>query len=194
VHRTGHTHALFSNLEAARTNFPFLPKSLESTGQWEATDVAGPTIESVINLIPIKPTETIVSFLQRMQEDQLNLTKYASAPWREIMKSLGTAGKFVPEVTTTQIFNWVPGFGTTGTNPHENFRMVNMAVRPKVGLAVNAGLGGENSTTVFVHLRGDAVTIGELKELAKELEKITIWITEPGNWEGEVGGFTKSLA
>jgi hypothetical protein len=194
IHKTGHTHALFSNLEAARTNFPFLPKSVEATGQWEATDVAGPTIESVINLIPINPSETILDFLQKMQEDQLNLTKYASTPWREIMASLGEAGKMIPEVNTTQIFNWVPGFGTTGTNPYDNFRMVNAVVRPQVGLAVNAGLGGEKSTTIFLHLRGDALTVEELQELAKELERITVWITKLENWEREVGGFKESLA
>jgi hypothetical protein len=109
IRRTGHTHALFSNLEAARTMFPFLPKSMESTGQYEAVDVAGPTIESVINLIEIKPAETVLEFLHRMQEDQTNLTKYASAPWREIMASLGKSGAMVAETTSTQIFNWVPG-------------------------------------------------------------------------------------
>ncbi|RDI89388.1 hypothetical protein Vi05172_g842 [Venturia inaequalis] len=69
THKTGHTHALFSNLEATRTTFPFHPKSLHETGKWEATDVAGPTISSVINLIPItdcmKPTASL-SLLPRI--------------------------------------------------------------------------------------------------------------------------------
>lgn len=129
-----------------------------------------------------------------MQEDQRNLTKYASAPWREIMTSLGDeAGKLIPRVTTTQIFNWVPGFGTTGTDPYGNFRLVNAVVRPLIGLAVNAGLGGEKSCTVFLHLRGDAMGVGELKVLAGELERVVLWSCEEANWGRKVGEFRESL-
>ncbi|TLD14772.1 Acyl-CoA synthetase family member 2 [Venturia nashicola] len=112
THKTGHTHALFSNLEAARTTFPFLPKSLQESGKWEATDVAGPTISSVINLIPIPdPSEPVLAFLTRLQVDQENLTKYASTPWREMMASLGPeGGALLPRITTTQIFNWTDGW------------------------------------------------------------------------------------
>lgn len=198
IHRTGHTHALFANLEAARTSFPFLPKSLQDTGKWEATDVAGPTISSAINLIPItNPSETVLDFLARMQEDQKNLTKYASTPWREIMSSLSLnnkdTGDLIPQVTTTQIFNWVPGFGTTGTDPYANFRLVNAVVRPLIGLAVNAGLGGEKGCTVFLHLRGDAMGVGELRRFAGELERIVLWVCEGANWGRKVGEFGESL-
>lgn len=195
IHKTGHTHALFSNLEASRTTFPFQPKSLHETGKWEATDVAGPTISSVINLIPITdPSESVLAFLQRMQVDQVNLTKYAAAPWREIMASLGKKdGGLIPQVTTTQIFNWVPGFGTTGTDPYSCFRVVNAVVRPLVGFGVNAGLGGEKGCTVFLHLRGDAFGALEMKTLAGELERIVLWILEEANWGRGVGAFRESL-
>lgn len=110
------------------------------------------------------------------------------------MAALGDAGRLIPEVTTTQIFNWVPGFGATGTNPYENFRLLDSVVRPRMGLAVNAGLGGERATTVFSHVRGDALTVGEMEKLAREWKSIALWITERDHWEREVAGFKECLA
>jgi hypothetical protein len=193
VQRTGHTHALFSNLEAARTTFPFIPKVMENTGQYEATDVAGPTIESVLNLIEIIPEEKVLDFLQRMQNDQTNLTKYASAPAREIMSALGEAGGMIPEVIQAQIFNWVPGMSASGTDPYFNFKVLNAVVRPQIGVALNAGIGGAEYDTIFMHLRGDALTTPQLKEMAVDLEKISRWLVNPANRNAAVGEFRVSL-
>lgn len=196
VHITSHTHALFSNLEAARTTFPFIPKALHTPGDFEATDVSGPCFESVINLIEIRPDEKVIEFIQRMQDEQNNLTTYASAPWSEIMKALGPEdGKIMPEMVRTQVFNRVPGMGTTGTNPNQHFEMLVAAVRPAVGLAVNAGMGGPEGLTVFMHLRGTYVDEEREKTLihARKLEKTTQWIMREENWEAEVGGFAGCL-
>lgn len=193
THRTKHTHALFANLEAARTAYPFIPKAMAETGQYEATEVAGPTIQSVINFVDVKPEEKIVDFLHRMQDDQTNLTKYASAPWRELMSALGEDGKMIPEITQSQIYNWVPGMGATGTNPNTNFEVINAVVRPQVGLAVNAGLGGPDSSTQFMHVRGDSVSENEMLVLAKDLEAVTNWMTKKDNWNAPVGGFVQVL-
>jgi hypothetical protein len=189
IKRTGHTHALFANLQADRATFPFIPKSMATLSQYEATDVAGPTIECVINLVEIKPDETVLQFLLRMQDEQNNLTKHASAPWRDIMTGLGSAGDLIPTITQSQIFNWVPGMGTTGTNPNENFKVLNAVARPAVGIAINGGLGGNESSTVFLHLRGDGLTIEEFELMARDLEKITCWMTEESHWNAPVGGF-----
>jgi hypothetical protein len=183
VRRTNHTHALFANLEAARTVFPFIPRAMADSGQYEATEVAGPCFESVINLIEIRPDETSAAFLQRMQEDQTNLTKYASAPWREIMSALGDAGHFLPDVTQSQIYNWVPGMGTSGTNPYHNFEALAAVVRPQVGIAVNCGMGGSNGDTMFLHVRGDSLSDAEMLQLAKQLERVTLAMVDKSNWD-----------
>jgi hypothetical protein len=193
VHKTKHTHALFANLEAARTAYPFITKAMAGSGQYEATEVAGPTIQSVINLVEIKPGESVIAFLQRMQEDQTNLTKYASVPWRELMSALGEAGHMLPNVTQAQVYNWVPGMGTTGTNPYNNFQMLNAVVRPQVGFAVNVGMGGPEGNTVFMHVRGDSLTETEMTEMAKDLETVTTWMVEKKNWDAPVGGFAEAL-
>jgi len=196
AHITGHTHALFSNVEAARTTFPFIPKALFTLSDFEATDVAGACFESVINLVEIRPREKVIDFIRRMQDDQTHLTAFGSAPWLEILKGLSAEdASIMPQISRTQIFNWVPGMGTTGTNPNQNFEMVTMAARPEVGLVINSGVGGPEGWTVFLHMRGTFVDEhrGKTRELAHKLEKITRWITKEENWNAEVGKFVDCL-
>lgn len=193
IHYTGHTHALFANLEAARTRFPFVPKALEYLdGQgYEASDVAGPTIQMVTNLVQYKPDEMVLELLERMQDDQNNLTKYASAPLGEIISSLGDAGPMVLESLKAQIFNWVPGMGSTGSNPYSHFEMVGAVVRPEIRLAINAGMGGSASDTVFLHLRSGVLRTEQLPRIARDMSKITLWLTE--NLDSAVAGFRENL-
>jgi hypothetical protein len=193
AYRTGHTHALFANLEAARMAFPFITKAMAETGQYEATEVAGPTIQSVINLVEVKPDEQVADFLQRMQDDQVNLTKYASAPLRDLISALGNGGKLILEVIQAQIYNWIPGTATTGANSLKNAELVNFVARPQLSLAVNAGLGGPNGCTVFMNLRGDAFSDEGMNDIAKELELVTKWITEKQNWHAPIKGYLASL-
>ena len=193
---TGHSHAVFSNVEAARTTFPFVPKALYELGNFEATDVAGACFESVINVVEIRPHERVADFIQRMQVDQNNLTAHSSAPWLEILKALSPEdASIMPLISRTQIFNWVPGMGTTGTNPNQNLEMVMIAARSDIGMAVNAGIGGPEGSTVFLHFRGTFVDEEREKtrEIAHQLEKITRWITKEENWLAEVGKFVECL-
>ncbi|KAH8682289.1 hypothetical protein BX600DRAFT_505894 [Xylariales sp. PMI_506] len=193
MHRTGHSHALFANLEAARTVFPFINKALGAAGQFEATDVAGPTIQAVINLIEFKPEETVLSLLERMQEDQVSLTKYAAAPLREIMNSLGTDGSLVPEVIGHQSFNWVPGMSANGTNPQKNFEALSAVVKPRQGFSLNAGMGGSESNTIFLHLRGIGLDTAGYKQVALDLEKLVLWIIKEENWKNPSTDYVKVI-
>ena len=94
VARTGYTHALFNNFEAARTRFPFIPTSLEalSPETHEASDVNGPVMQGVCNLVEVPRSQTAISLLKRMQAEQLELTKHAHAPLRRIIDTLNANG------------------------------------------------------------------------------------------------------
>lgn len=191
------THALFSNLEASRMRFPFVPKALGSLEgyEFEASDVAGPTIETVINFVEIKPEEHVLAFFERMQEEQNNLTKYAAAPLGDVMATLGDkAGPMLLEVLRSRIYNWIPGMGTTGTNPFANFERLNFIVKPDIGLAYNAGLGGKSANTVFLLLTGMAFDRPELQTIAEDLAKITKWLTAKEHWNSPIGKFHECLA
>ncbi|ETS75223.1 hypothetical protein PFICI_13707 [Pestalotiopsis fici W106-1] len=190
---TGHSHALFANYEAARTTFPFLPKILEATGQFEATDVSGPTMQAVMNVVEYRPDETVLQFLERMQKDQLDLTAHAPAPLRQIMSALGDDGNMLLEILGHCSFNWVPGMGTYGTNPNQNFETISSIVRVRQGLSSNFGLGGPDGTTFFIDLRSIHFDLDGLQEVAVELEEIVKWLLTKENWSAAVSGYTAAL-
>lgn len=207
VFRTGHSHAAFGNLEAARTYFPFVPRAMleQASGGghgFEATDVAGPTYTMVFNLVEVNKggRETVVQFLQRMQDEQTLLTKYASAPLGDMMKGLDDvspgAGALLPRLMDTQHFNWRPGLGTTGTDPYQHLRMLEMTVRPTTGLVWHAGLGGPRSQTLFmlVYSDGARVTRDDAASMGALAVAVTKWLTTRENWARPVADFKMFLS
>jgi hypothetical protein len=188
IHRSGHTHAVFANFEAARNTFPFLSTVVE------ATDVSGPTIQTVINLIEFLPAETVLSLIERVQADQTGLTKHAAAPLGEIMAGLGEeAGAMVPEIFGHHLFNWTPGLGTTGTNPNHHFEMLDAVVKPRIGLSWNAALGGPDSDTIFLVVRGSGFSRDGYQQIAVDLKRLTLWLLEPENWTCAAGEYEAAL-
>lgn len=94
VGRTGYTHALFNNFEAGRTRFPFIPTSLEAVNPevYEASDVNGPVMQGVCNLVEVPRSQTAIGLLKWMQAEQRELTKHAHAPLRRIIDTLNASG------------------------------------------------------------------------------------------------------
>lgn len=199
VYRTGYSHAVFTNHEASRNNFPFVPKTLAALDPklFEATDVSGPTYQNVINVVEVDRSgsgkETVLGFLRRVQAEQALLTKYSAAPMREIMAGLEGGETLVPEVIGAQVYNWVPGLGTVGTNPHHHHEVLSAVVRPHLGLSLNCGLGGPLNQTVIVQVRGDGFELEGLRRVGEDIEAITKWLVTRGNWEAPVGEFERSL-
>lgn len=94
VSRTGHSHALFNNFEAGRTRFPFIPASLEALNPegYEASDVNGPVMQGVCNLVEVPRSQPTIALLKHMQAEQMGLTKHAHAPLRRIIDTLNASG------------------------------------------------------------------------------------------------------
>ena len=94
VGRTGYTHALFCNFEAARTRFPFIPPSLEAVRPelYEASDINGPVMQGCCNLVEVLRSQTAIALLKAMQADQWELTKHAHAPLRRVIEALNANG------------------------------------------------------------------------------------------------------
>lgn len=205
ITRTHHTHALFNNFEAARSTLPFWPSTLHhlptstntSLSDLDASDVAGPTMNAVTNLIPVHRSESAMSFLTRLQTDQHLLTKHAHAPWLRIMSGLDAlhpdqnAGSMLPEVHQTQFLTWVPGF----LGDYENIRVAQIAIRAALGLVFVAGLGGERATTYMISLRWDEANYsrGETEAFVRDVEGAVGWLLKEGNWDLPVGGFLDSI-
>lgn len=154
---------------------PPLPKNRDGLTDGvfgDGQDVAGPTIQAVTNLVEIRPFETVVGFLRRMQDDQDNLTKHAHAPWPEVERALGVESGMMRRVFTTMKFNWVPGFGAQAQTaktkePFQNIRILAAVARWRVGALCRLGVGGLHNDTVVMHLMGDALSAKQKIHFAK---------------------------
>lgn len=205
ITRTQHTHALFSNFEAARASLPFWPETLRhlptsdgtTLADLDASDVAGPTMNAVTNLIQVHRSESALDFLTRLQTEQAELTKRAHAPWRRIMAKLDAlhpsenAGAMISETHQTQFLTWVPGF----LGDYEKIRVVQIAIRAALGLCFVAGLGGPQATTFMISLRWDVANYSqeETERFVGDVEKAVVWLLEEGNWGSSVAEFLDSI-
>lgn len=179
VWHTGHTHAVFASCEDGRTKWPFMPpfpkkgSDRRTDGLFsDAQDVAGPCIQAVTNLVEIRPSETVVDFLRRVQDDQDNLTRYAHAPWPEVERAVGVERGTMRRVLTTMKFNWVPGFGAQAQaaktkEPFHSIRILAAVARWRIGALCRLGVGGLHNDTVVMHLMGDALSAEQKVKLAK---------------------------
>jgi len=204
ITRTGHTYALFGNKEACRSALPFWPTSLRhlasadgtSLADLDASDVAGPTMNAVTNLIPVHRSQSGLAFLARLQTEQAELTKRSHVPWRRIMDKLNAlhpderAGDMLPEVHQTFFMTWVPDF----LGSYERLRVVQIAIRAALGMVFVAGLGGPKATTYMISLRWDAANYSqvETERFVRDVEKAVVWLLDEANWEAPVSGFLDS--
>lgn len=198
IHRTGAAHAVFSNFEACRGGFPFLPRSLEVLGHFDAADVSGPTFTSVINVLEVlRPGEGALGLLRRVQEDQEELTRYAAAPAQLIKDELGPKGYLMEEVVRSQWFNWSPGVGASIGDPYENIEVLNHNPTESsargMGLGVRAGVGGPNGVTYVVIVRTAILDENEAGRIAADLERLTLWLVNPENGNKPVSEVLKTL-
>ncbi|KAL8825140.1 MAG: hypothetical protein Q9170_007915, partial [Blastenia crenularia] len=115
VHRTSTSYAFFGQPEASRVwptadgdPDPSLPNTM---------DIAGPTWETIINLIHVDTSQPLLSFLQDLQSEQKRISKYAAAPLKEIERLIAEAGEdesleneheLFDTVFRRQCFNWLP--------------------------------------------------------------------------------------
>jgi len=198
VNRTGHTHALFNNFEASRKRFPFIPEGLEalSPGAFQASDVNGPVMQGVCNLVSVDPNESIVQYLHRLQMDQRELTTYADAPLKRVIEELNADGSgdgdMAVEVHRTQFLSWVPGF----LGEYENIEVAQLAIRCDAGLVVVAGLGGPTGTMLIMTTRWDVANYTRELTAAylKHIELVILWIIDNRNFDRPVTDLLNYIA
>ncbi|KAK2763110.1 NRPS [Arachnomyces sp. PD_36] len=110
VHRTGSSTALFTNVEAAR-HWPFTSDwASENQELPNPLNIAGPTVEFVVNRIEVPDNdESVLSFLQRIHKDQIELSANSHVPLRELFNSPSLSQddvSVIREVMNRQLWNW----------------------------------------------------------------------------------------
>ena len=212
--------SVFTSLEAARTHLcPFMPEIITGNSSaaldWEATDVAGPTVQLVCNVVEI-PTEkksetsaweSVIEFLDKMQTEQTEQTVHASAPWRAVSTGLQDPNAdrrrmpLLALVHATLMFNWAPDMGAAGSDPEDsgtkdprmlsssNFSSVTSVQKPRVGLVVTAGVrhrGPVESSRVTLLLRGAGLPWDETQKFAEEIASIIRWLVHEDNQRKDI--------
>ena len=196
MHHTKHTHALFSHLEAQRARFPFVPSSVSLLGDFDAADVAGPTISGVIDLLALRPDETVLQFIRRVQDEQTQLTQFAGVPWHEVVSQLGSSVEDVLlQATDTFIFNWMPGLSAKagGRNPHSHIKVEQIHIRTRLGMVFSVEMGGSDGSQVVMLLHGSLsnMSTNGITSVGEEVRRIILWLVESESWDLPVEDFKK---
>lgn len=192
VCQTGATEAVFSSVEAGRSwHFWEDWAHGEQAPIVHPLDMAGPTLERVLNRIHIDRQERVSSFLRHVQEEQKQLTEYAHAPLYTIIARLEEReriptdldrgdGSILDTYFRRQCFNW-RGLGSIGTDA--------AGVERRSGLQWNCGSVSEE--TLFVHAMWDDAQL-RLREVQGAMDvfiKAVQWLTAPENWDKRVREF-----
>jgi hypothetical protein len=179
-HKSGHTHALFTQVESERRRWPFLPGAL---GAQSASDVGGQTIQSSVSVVAPKEDDTSLSFLKQLQTDQALQTKHAAAPRLLVIEALGKeAGTLLPWIGST-VFNWL---GHTMVSPKlQHLQISPPQLSPEV-FSFFVACGMTASQELFVSLRGATFGLAELGQFAHELASLAQWLVKEENWERNV--------
>ncbi|RGP62441.1 hypothetical protein FSPOR_9288 [Fusarium sporotrichioides] len=197
VQRTRLSHSVFFNIEAGRDQFPFLPEALRALNPetFESSDVNGPLLEYVCNLIEVPRNETAMAFLDRLQTDQAELTKNAHAPMKRIIEELNAqgndSGDTFLDATSTQFLTWVPGL----LGKYEKLQVGKIGIRCSAGLVIIASVGGPSSTTYMLSMRWDVANYSrqETNAFMQDLQSAISWLTTTSNLDSPIGQFFENI-
>jgi hypothetical protein len=101
IQQTGENVAIFKCMEIG---WPFVLHSTKD-GFPPAMSIDGPTLEWPPDVIHILPSEYVRVLLQRMKEDQVEVSKHIHAPWFKVLDRLGDEGPIVSNAAKRQCFS-----------------------------------------------------------------------------------------
>jgi hypothetical protein len=116
IQQTGQDHAIFTNMDAGRS-WPFMPTWMPLP---PPMSIDGPTLELTVNMFHILPDETVGSLLQRVRDDQRELSSHAHAPLFRVLDGLKPEERpVVMDALQRQMFNWDISLSyLSGNNEH----------------------------------------------------------------------------
>ncbi|KAK3332214.1 hypothetical protein B0T19DRAFT_398001 [Cercophora scortea] len=153
--KTRHTHAMFTQLEAERSRWPFVPKSMA------------------------------IAFMQRIQAAQILQTKHASAPRRAIFDAIGPdAAAMVPWIGVAANFNWLGANMRETKDRFSSFEIAGILIDRRVfGCFLMGGMmASESGVNLWIDLHGTTFTLADLHDMTRELERLTTWLLDESNW------------
>ncbi|CZR69382.1 related to long-chain-fatty-acid-CoA ligase [Phialocephala subalpina] len=194
IQQTGQEYAFFNNLDAGRS-WPFMPAWIPLP---PAMSIDGPTMEWTGNMIRILPGETVEHLLNRIRDDQEELSLHAHAPLFRVLDSLGTEGPFVMDALLRQSFNWDISLQYLNGNKYGNVDLTTLKLIERVdwpdgGFFWEAGMLSADELCVLATWDDAQLSLAEAEGHVESLNKIIQWITTPENWVKPVGKLLKVL-
>ena len=183
---TGQRQAIFCNLDSAR-KWPFLEDWIADQLP-NPLDIAGPTMEHTINVLPVDPQETTVAFLSRIHEDQKEQSTHATAPFSAIINHLDKEdGLMIHDIGRRQVMNWDPTLRMRMSNAYGSLHLLGRQGWLDLGVFWNFGLLDEETLVSFIlyddaHLRHVEASAALLRVV-----EIAQWMAAPESWQKRVG-------
>ncbi|KAK5996045.1 hypothetical protein PT974_04471 [Cladobotryum mycophilum] len=196
VHRTGHTHAIFSSVTDGRTPLRSFGSAVQraQTTTAELTNLYGPTMQGVCDLIEIPHGESAAQFLRRMQANQLELLRHEHAPIRHIIDNLNgqndKSGDLIIDAHRAQFFVWSPAY----SDGYEQIGVLQMSIRCTVGLVV-VGWMEDEGTSYALRLRWDGANFSRdrARGFAGDIETTISWLTRVENRDKPIAGLLSEI-
>lgn len=187
---TSQQYAIFCNLEAGRA-WPFL-ETWVADRLPNPMNIAGPTLAYTINIIAVDHSESVGVLLHRTQEEQIQLSKHARAPFSAVKQRLGERdGRVMDDVGRRQVFNWDPS--RRMSKKLVSLECLGRQGWPDYGFFWNFGLQDEHTLMGFVMYDDAHLRHAEAKAALDRVFAIVKWMAEPHNWATNVGSLGSSI-
>ena len=187
--QTRQSHAVLGNTQAGRS-WPFLDDWITERLP-NPIDVAGPTLQGVINLVEIRPEEAVLDLLNRMQIEQNLQTKHSHVPLAELRQHFGLfqtlseesqahrgrSGHLISEAMSRQVFNWKP---YARAPVYKNLRLLKMEQESAIDLLWNCSVvdvEGMETLQVVVRWKSDVLSESKVGVMLEQLGMILSRIT-----------------
>lgn len=189
---TGQPHAIFGNLDSAR-KWPFL-ETWVADRLPNPLNIAGPTMESTLNVIPVDAEKENLAFLAYMQDDQIEQSKHVNAPFWAVMERLGEEeGKVAYDLKRRQVLNWDPSVRHRLTVGYQNMEVLRRKAWLDLGVFWNFGLADEETLFAFMLYDDKQLRRSEAEAALARVFEILQWMTEPENWAKRIGERSKTV-
>ena len=183
---TSQDHAVFCNLDSAR-KWPFMEEWIANRLP-NPLNIAGPTMGCTINLIPVDPQCESLAFMTRIQEDQIEHSRYINAPFSAIMEQLGEReGALVHDLARRQVFNWDSSVRHRLAGGYESLKQLERKGWLDLGVFWNFGLSDEETLVGFVVWDEKQLEHEEAAGAFARVFEIVRWISKPENWTKRIG-------
>ena len=179
THQTRQSHAFFANTQLCRS-WPFLERQIVDF-LLDPMDIAGPTIEYVFDKIEIRPKETVLTLLQRLQSEQDRLTEHAQAPMLMLLEQLNDEdSNTLVEILRRHFLQYAPLLQSERDAP---LQLVDWQGHGDISIAWNCGMVDAETFQMQVTWNNAVFQPPEIERLLACLMRIIRWLVNPACWE-----------